>query len=343
MKFISKNLKLLTVFLLVLGISACSDDDDNNIPTSTTVVDVAVTNGFTSLAEALTRANLVTTLQGVGPFTVFAPDNAAFQALLNSNPAWNTIDDIDIDLLTTVLKNHVVVGSTIPSSAISDVGVYTNVDATGPENNNLSLYARNNSGTVEINGGDGTTTAPRNGADVTFADQNADNGVVHVINKVLLPPTIIDMALANPEFGSLVASLTTDGQPDFVSTLSTANGTSPAPFTVFAPTNAAFQALLDSNMMWNSPADIDTALLTAVLEHHVLAAQNVQSVDLVQNGTTSPVTLQGQTINIILPGTNGNIADVVDGAGNDAGIIAVDVQTSNGVIHVVNAVLLPAS
>ncbi|GGI58081.1 fasciclin domain-containing protein [Winogradskyella haliclonae] len=339
MKIISKYLKLLPVFLLVLGLSGCSDDDDNNTPVPNTVVDVAIANGFSSLADALIRADLVLTLRGDGPFTVFAPDNAAFQALLDSNPAWNSIDDIEINLLTNVLLNHVIIGSEIPSSAITTDGVYANVGATGPGNNNLSLYARNNSGTVEINGGFASTA----GANVTGADVAADNGVIHVINKVLLPPTVVDMALANPEFASLVASLTTAGQPDFVATLSTANGTMPAPFTVFAPTNAAFQALLDSNMMWNSPADIDSALLTEVLEHHVLAGNNVQSGDLNQSGDTMPTTLQGQTITITLPGTGGNIADITDGAGNDAGIIAVDVQTANGVIHVINAVLLPAT
>ncbi|RNC86830.1 MAG: fasciclin domain-containing protein [Winogradskyella sp.] len=338
MKIISKNLKFLAVFIMVLGLTACDSDDDNT-PTVQTVVDVAVANGFTSLASALERADLVLTLRGDGPFTVFAPDNAAFQALLDSNPAWNSIDDIEISLLTNVLLNHVIIGTEVQSSAITSAGIYANVGATGPGNNNLSIYARENAGTVEINGGDATTA----GADVTSANVGADNGIIHVINKVLLPPTVVDMALANPEFGSLVASLTTAGQPDFVSILSTANGTAPAPFTVFAPTNAAFQALLDSNMMWNSPADIDSALLTAVLQHHVLAGNNVQSGDLNQNGDTVPETLQGQNITITLPGTNGNIADITDGAGNSAGIIAVDVQTANGVIHVINAVLLPAT
>ena len=102
MKIISKSLKLLTVFLLVLGITGCSSDDDNNIPT--TVVDIAVANGYTTLADALTRADLIATLRGDGPFTVFAPNNTAFQALLDSNPAWNSINDIEINLLTTVCR-----------------------------------------------------------------------------------------------------------------------------------------------------------------------------------------------------------------------------------------------
>ena len=79
MKIISKTFKLLTVFLMVLGITACSDDDDNNGPgvQATTVVDVALANNLTSLAAALEATDLVTTLQGSGPFTVFAPTNIA--------------------------------------------------------------------------------------------------------------------------------------------------------------------------------------------------------------------------------------------------------------------------
>ncbi|ARV08982.1 hypothetical protein BTO05_04795 [Winogradskyella sp. PC-19] len=345
MKIISKTFKLLTVFLLVLGITGCSDDDDNT-PTRTTVVDLAVANGYTSLAAALQATDLVTTLQLDGAYTVFAPSNDAFTDLLNATGLdLANLSTAEEELVRQILLNHVIIGTEVPSSAITATGIYANTGADAPGNNNLSIYARNNNGAFEINGGT-TTTA---GANVVLAEANqqADNGIIHGIDKVLALPTVVDMALANPEFGSLVASLLeADGSsanPMYIATLSTANGTTPAPFTVFAPTNAAFQALLDSNMMWNTPADIDDDLLNAVLAHHVLAAQNVQSGDLNQTGTTSPTTLQGQTIDITLPGTNGNIADVVDGAGNDAGIIAVDVQTSNGVIHVVNAVLLPAS
>lgn len=342
MKIILKNIKMLTVFMLVFGLTSCSDDDTNP-PTSTTVVDVAVANGFTSLAAALQATNLVTTLQGQGPFTVFAPTNDAFTDLLNATGLdLANLSTAEEELVRQILLNHVIIGSELDAAAVtSSAPSYVNTGADGVGNTNLSLFYNLNGSTVQLNGGN-TPNTPA-GANVTATNVEADNGVIHVIDKVLALPTVVDMALANPEFSSLVASLTTAGQPDFVATLSTDNGTSPAPFTVFAPNNAAFQALLDTNMMWNSPADIPTATLTAVLEHHVLAGNNVQSGDLNQSGTTSPTTLQGQTIDITLPGTNGNIADVVDGAGNDAGIIAVDVQTTNGVIHVVNAVLLPAS
>ena len=111
MKKISYYFKLLPVFLLILMLTACSDDDYNNPPTTTTVVDVAVINGFNSLATALIKADLVTTLQGPGPFTVFSPTNYAVQDLLDTNLDWNTLNDIPLDLLTRVLLNHNIIGT----------------------------------------------------------------------------------------------------------------------------------------------------------------------------------------------------------------------------------------
>ena len=339
MKFISKYLKVIPVLFLVLGMTSCSDDDEGTT-TPQTVVDAAIENGYTSLAAALQATNLVTTLQAANNITVFAPTNSAFDALLTATGIdLANMTQAEEDLVTKILLNHVVIDGAINSTTIINNGsgyVITNAQVTG--NNNLSLYYRVNNGVVELNGGDGTDA----GADVSNVDIVAGNGIVHEINKVLGLPTVVDMAIANPDFGSLVASLLeADGSaanPMYVSTLS---GT--GPFTVFAPNNEAFQALLDSNMMWNSPADIDDDLLNAVLAHHVIAGQNVQSGDLNQNGDTMPETLQTDMITITLPGTNPNIADVTDGAGNDLGIIAVDVQADNGVIHVINAVMIPST
>ena len=339
MKFISKYLKIIPVLFLVLGITSCGDDDDGStIPQ--TVVDAAVANGFTSLAAALQATGLVDDLQAASNITVFAPSNEAFDALLTATGidlANMTVDEEA--LVTSILLNHVVTDGALNSTTIINNGSgYVNTLAQGPGNNNLSLFYRVNNGVVELNGGAGTDA----GANVTDVDIVAGNGIVHAIGKVLGLPTVVDMAIANPDFSSLVASLLeADGStanPMYVSTLS-----GDGPFTVFAPNNAAFQALLDSNMMWNSPADIDDTLLNAVLAHHVINAQNVQSGDLNQSGDTNPQTLQGDTITITLPGTNGNIADVTAGNGGDLGIIAVDVQANNGVIHVINAVMIPST
>ncbi len=342
MKIISKYLKLLPVFLLVFGLTACSDDDDNTVPTTTTVVDVAVENGFNALAAALTSANLVTTLQGTGPFTVFAPTDQAFQDLLDSNPVWNDLGDIDSDLLSTVLLNHVIIGTEVPSSAITEAGIYANVGATGPNDNNLSIYARLNGTTVEINGGDGTTAAPRNGADVTTANVEADNGIIHAINKVLLPPTIADMAVANPALETLVAALAfADTGSPTVPWIATVSNADAGPFTVFAPLNDAFTgpegvlAELDLTGFGEGTGELNAATTDAVLTFHVVNGSNVQSTGL-------------GALNGVIPTIGGNLdlngTTITDANDRDSEILAslglVDIQTANGVVHVIDKVIL---
>ncbi|WP_435625167.1 fasciclin domain-containing protein [Flagellimonas sp.] len=284
------------------------------------IVDHAVANpNLSSLVAALTDGGNTTFTDllsdSTQDFTVFAPVNDAFTAY--TNPGAFDIND--------VLSNHVVVGAAAFSSGLSNS--YVNTAAEFDTDENYSLY---------INTDDGVTL---NGiSDVTTADVVASNGVIHVVDTVIDLPNLVDFVAADPNFDSLEAALTTDGQPDFILTL-----LGDGPFTVFAPDNAAFQALLDSNDMWDSLDDIDTALLTSVLQHHVISGANIRSGDLTPNGNTiTPATLEGDTFTITLPGTGENIADVTDGAGNTGiGITTVDLQAANGVVHVLNMVLIP--
>jgi uncharacterized surface protein with fasciclin (FAS1) repeats len=279
-----------------------------------TIVDHAVNNSnFSALAGALTSEDLVTTLQGAGPFTVLAPTNDAFGDFTNPNS----------NALTNVLLNHVLSGAITSTDLVGLGNVYTNTLAVGPGDNAISLYSNTDSG-VRFNGV----------SSVAIADVIGTNGIIHAVDAVIDVPSVVTFATADPNFSTLVTALT-DLTPatDFVATLSTANGTSPAPFTVFAPTNDAFAALAAI------PAE---DVLTQVLLHHVLGDANVTSGDLTDG--ISPTMLNTQAITINLPGTGDNIADVTDAAGNtDIGIIAVDVQAGNGVIHVLNKVMLPAS
>ena len=311
MKTISKFLSL--VFIIAFSYS-CSDDNDTIIRTNT-IVDVAVNNNLSSLVAALTRADLGATLSGNGPFTVFAPTNAAFQELLDSNPDWNSINDIPVEVLKSVLLFHVLSG-TVKSTDLSDT--YVNTLSNGPNDEPLSLQVEVTGG-VEFNG---------NAKPVTV-DVEASNGIVHVIDKVMLPPSVVTLALNNSGFTSLVAALTrSDLTINFVAILSGVG-----PFTVFSPTNAAFQALLDSNTNWNSLADIPLATLEAVLSYHVVSGANVQA-DQLSNGD---VTTLGGTITIDL--TTG--AQIKTTSAQTVNIIVTDVQGTNGVIHAINSVLLP--
>lgn len=311
----------MSIFLALFAgivLTSCNDDNETVLETNT-IVDVAVKNNLTSLVAAVQRAGLASTLAGNGSFTVFAPTNAAFQELLDSNPSWNSINDIPVETLQAVLLFHVLDG-TVRSTDLSDT--YVNTLSSGPNNEPLSLQ-------VEVTGG----VQFNNVATPVTVDVTASNGIVHVINKVMLPANIVTLALNNSGFTSLVAALTDSRHTtDFVSEL---NGT--GPFTVFAPTNAAFQALLDSNPNWNSLADVPIATLDAVLKYHIVNGANVQANQLTNGSVT---TLGGNiTINLTnvaqIQTTSSQTVNILVGAATN------DVQGTNGVIHAIDTVLLP--
>lgn len=330
MKIISKTIKLLPLFLMALAVFSCNDDDDNGVapPVQLNIVQTASASAdLTSLVDALGAADgdLVDVLNGSGPFTVLAPTNAAFATFLSEN-GFDSLDDVPTDVLEQILLNHVISDDLKAADLVALGSGYNRTNADSPSDLKMSIYFNTSSG-VRFNG---VSSVTDNGADI-----DASNGTVHIVDAVIGLPTVTTFAVADPTFSTLVTALTTlTPATDFVATLSTANGTSPAPFTVFAPTNDAFNAL---------DAIPEEDVLTQVLLHHVLGSTNVTSADLISEGA-SPTMLNGQAITISLPGTGDNIADVTDGAGNtDIGIIVVDVQASNGVIHALNKVMLPAS
>ncbi len=299
---------------------------DAVIPIPSIVNHAANNPNFTSLVTALGAADgdLITVLSGDGPFTVLAPDNDAFATFLDGAD----LGGVDTAVLSRILLNHVVAGTVVSGDLVSAGAGYTNTSTAGPGGNLLSLYYNTSDGVIF----NGTST-------VTTADIVGSNGVIHAVNGVIALPTVVTFAAADPTFSTLVTALTelTPGT-DFVSILSRTEPGSPADginpdFTVFAPTNDAFDALAEI------PGE---TVLTQVLLHHVVQELNVTSGDLTPNGDTVAPTLEGDNITITLPGSDGNIADVTDGSGNtDIGIIAVDVQADNGVIHVLNKVMIP--
>jgi transforming growth factor-beta-induced protein len=310
------------LFMASLAFVGCSDDTEDPDPlpvttTTNTIVDIAGGADFTTLAAALTRVGLIETLQGEGPFTVFAPTNAAFDALLTELKIGG-LDEVSDAQLTEILLNHVVSGKVLSTDLTAG---YVSTLATGAQQTKVSLLVDLTTG-VKLN----------DRAIVTTANVNADNGVVHVIDKVLTVPNVVSAALANANFSILVAALTDKRLVDaaFVQTLS-----GPGPFTVFAPTNAAFQDLLDSNEDWNSLADIDAATLEAVLKYHVIVGENVTASEITDGLT--PTTFEGSTFTINT--TDGVV--ITDKGGNKSTVQIADVQTSNGVIHAISRVLLP--
>jgi uncharacterized surface protein with fasciclin (FAS1) repeats len=185
---------------------------------------------------------------------------------------------------------------------------------------NLSIYINTDSG-VTLNGV----------SNVVAADIPASNGVAHVVDAVIGLPTIVTFATADATFGTLVAALTRSDMPDYVSVLSTDVSESPAPFTVFAPTNTAFDDLL-VELGATSLDDIDTATLEATLNTHVIAGANVRAEALV-SGTVGTL---GD--DIVIDATNATITDL---NGRVSTIIVVNVQAANGVVHAIDKVILP--
>lgn len=315
-----KQLFWIFLTLLVSGIllTSCGDDDEgDNSQELLSIVETAQnTDDLSILVDALIQTDLVGTLEGSGPFTVFAPTNEAFQNLLNTNPDWNSLSDIDNDLLTTVLLFHVL-GAEVASTDLTDS--YVTTAATGPNEEQLTLQI-DVTGGVLFNG----STAP------VTTDVEATNGVIHIVDEVMLPPNVVDFAINNDNFSSLVAALTrNDLTTDYVSVL-----TGEGPFTVFAPTNQAFQNLLDSNAEWNELGDIPVSTLEAVLNYHVVSGLNVQSDELTDDQTVA--TLGG---NLTVDLSNG--ASIETSSDQNVNISLTDLQGTNGVVHVVDEVLLP--
>lgn len=323
-----KNLNKLLMAALILSTSliACDDDDDDVVNPGTTpalsnIAELAIaSNELDSLVVALTHAELVTTFQNAGTYTVFAPRNQAFADFIAADPALNRITDIDKDALAQVLYYHVLPVA-VKSSDITNDSYVNTLNSTGPNGANTSVFLELESG-VRIN----------NGAVVTQADIMASNGVIHLISSIIAPQNIVGLASNDDRFSSLVAALTRETSFTYAATLSGAG-----PFTVFAPTNAAFQTLLDSDPTWNTLADIPTAVLSKVLEYHVVTVGNVQAGSLTQ-GQVIP-TLEGSDLTVDL--ATGAKLETANAGQGSVNIIVTDVQGTNGVIHAVDQVLLP--
>jgi uncharacterized surface protein with fasciclin (FAS1) repeats len=310
-KYLVKTALLLTLSGSLL-IQGCDKDDDPP-PAPPTITQVVVNGSdFSILEAAVIRAGLTNYLSTTSNLTVFAPTNAAFTAAGLTEAVINTTDPV---VLGNILKYHVlptqIASSAVPAGPNAEV---TTV-------NGAKAFVTKNASGVYING-----TA------VTTADVAASNGVIHVIGSVLLPPpgTIVTVATANPNFTYLVAAIT---RANASGTNVTAALSAAGPLTVFAPTNQAF---IDAGFPTIASINAaDANLLKNILLYHVIGAR-VFSSDLVNNST--PTTAGGGTVLITLTG-----GPKVKGNANAsaADITGVNIGATNGVVHVINKVLLP--
>ncbi|MGQ1783567.1 MULTISPECIES: fasciclin domain-containing protein [unclassified Saccharicrinis] len=317
MKTLRFNWYLILAAFVLLSISttACDENDDNNLnepeeEETNTIVDIAVSeSSFTILVEALAKANLVSTLNGSTEYTVFAPTNTAFQALLNNLGA-TSLNDISTDDLTEILLYHVVSGSNASSSLSS--GYYASMSEK-EDGYYYSIYF--NKEDLMVNGS----------AKVTQADVMADNGVIHIIDKVILPPSITDHAIANPALSNLTAAVV---KAELAGTLDDDDNN----FTVFAPTDDAFAMLFQD--LSATLDDLDKEALTPILLYHVIddfvpAAQ-------VTSGYVNALAM-GQENYLSMNIEVSNSAVMVNGAT----VVLTDVVATNGIVHVIDKVILP--
>ncbi|WKN41639.1 fasciclin domain-containing protein [Tunicatimonas pelagia] len=279
-----------------------------------------VTEGedFSILETALTKfPDVVETLQGDGPFTVFGPSNGAFAKFLEEDDRFAELDDIPDDVLKAVLQYHVLAGEKLAD----DLG-----ESEETVQGESITIAKNDDG-VTLNGD----------IMVSSADVMATNGVIHVIDNVLLPPsldpqpTIAELAVATDDLSILVAAL--QRAPDLLEAAANAEST----LTVFAPTNAAFEQLLADSEEFTTLNDIPDDVLTTILQYHILGSIK-QAADL----TESEETLNGESIMVTT--TEGeeplDISVVLNGEVN---VATADIMASNGVVHLIDQVLMPPS
>ncbi|QOJ01835.1 MAG: fasciclin domain-containing protein [Phycisphaeraceae bacterium] len=271
------------------------------------IIDTAVAAGsFKTLAAALKAAGLVEALKGKGPFTVFAPTDEAF-AKLPKGTVETLLKPENKAALTRILTYHVVAAN-VPSKDVKTGAAET----LSGQRIDLKVQTK-----------DGKTTVKVDNATVTAADVTASNGVIHVIDTVILPSdkTIVQTAAADSNFKTLASLITTAGLADALS--------GEGPFTVFAPTDAAF-AKLPKETVESLLKPENKSKLQDILKFHVVPSR-VFSDAALKAGKAK--TLQGQEITIKIE----NGKPMVNGAA----ITATDIDASNGVIHVIDTVILP--
>ncbi len=312
MKLLAKNFLLLLMMGLLGSMTLVSCDDDDSDDNSNDIVSVAsATSDLSILVQALTKfPDLVDALSTDGSYTVFAPNNAAFTALLGTI-GQTSLDDIPESVLERILRYHVISGASLASSDLSDNQMAETL-LTGEEI------------TVSISGAD----VMINQSNVTSANVEASNGIVHIVDAVLVPGlegsivnTVVEPAYFNKNFSILTEAVVTAG---LLNTLIDRS----AEYTVFAPTNDAFQAAGISSLEGLTAQDLSPILLYHVLGAEVVAA-NLPA-------TGSAVSTLGGDFYLSI---NNNGVFINGGTQ----VTATDIDADNGVVHVIDKTLLPPS
>ncbi|HRG07141.1 MAG TPA: fasciclin domain-containing protein [Cyclobacteriaceae bacterium] len=308
-------LSLTMVALIVASISSCNDDEDTPKPTQSIVALAQGQTNLSFLVTALTKyPDLVALLNGSGNFTVFAPTNDAFTALLSA-VGQTSIDDVPEDVLKSLLQYHVVTSGAVLSTQLTAGNVLT------ANTENIAVTV---SGGIRLNGS----------TQVVTADVLATNGVVHIVDQVLVPAsigqfvnTIVEPAYFNKNFTTLIAAVKA-ASPSILETLLNDDKK-----TLFAPDNNAFTVAGISATALPARATLD-----AVLGYHVIGSE-IRAAQLPTN--TAPANSEVTTLNGKFYLSNrGTTGVFINGTTK---VTATDIIADNGVVHVIDRTLMPPS
>ena len=313
MKSVKIKLYLLTFSLLAMS---CAGDDAgqiiNNDPTTFEII--ANSDNHTTLEQLLADANLVDVINS-DVYTIFAPTDAAFSEI--------NLTDYTAEQLKNILLNHLISGN-VSSLDLANAYYKTNATESYSGNNNFIDVYVNVDGGIFLNGI----------SEVDQEDISASNGTVHVVGSVIPIADLGNLTNANPNFSSLSAALT---QEDLIATLFLDADTPPAPLSLFAPSENAFQNFLDEDEedAFETIEDIlESPSLADILTYHLTSGALRENNIVDQEILT---TLQGQTIQLNV----GDTLSITDQKNRTTPIKTTDVTGSNGVIHVLENVLLP--
>jgi uncharacterized surface protein with fasciclin (FAS1) repeats len=285
-------------------------------PALKTITQIAAGNAdLSTLVAALKKAGLDKTLDEPGTYTVFAPSNTAFVKAFDTS--FPNASFYTKEFLTPFLLNHVLI---VKKNATDLKTEYVSTLAPAVGDTKMSMYVDlvTYAGKVTLNGR----------AQVTIPDIEASNGVIHLVDTVIQLPTLVDAAEANPNFKTLVSTLTGDAQAATKKVLDDA--TAAAPLTVLAPTDNAFDTALAD---WAK--DASEAQLTTVLQYHVVAG-NVLSTALTNNQEVT--TVGTQKLKVVKTTSSIKFEDTKT---DQAKVVVADVQCANGIIHAIDRVLQP--
>jgi transforming growth factor-beta-induced protein len=238
---------------------------------------------------------------------VFAPTNDAFNTLFTQLGV-SGLDELSAETLKPILLNHVVSGNIKAADIIT--GYAATLNNTAPGQNQVKVFIQK------------TSKVTVDGSEVIVADVMASNGIIHAVDKVILPANVVSHAINNPDFSILVQAVVKAGLVDALSAA--------GPFTIFAPTNEAFNTLF-AVLGVSGISDLTAEQLTPILLYHVVPGNILAS--QVTTGNV-PTLKEGSTISVVAN-------DMGVKLNNNSNVIATDVQGTNGVIHAIDAVILP--